>query len=197
MRRDAVIAWQVKHGFVPKTPSSGDSWWSMPVVAETNDGPPLNDINGFDVKPERAFAAIDNARTSSVPEGNVGGGTGMHCYEFKGGTGTASRRIETPAGFYTVGVLVQCNCGLRSQLTVRRVPVGGEIPIQACAYARQVRAVRELTHRGALYGAIVFGVELEIREDTVGGGESVQRVLRRPYGRNGPRLSPGYANHHH
>lgn len=127
--RDAVIAWQVKHGFVPRTSSVGQSWWSMPVVAETYDGPPLNDINGQHVRAEHAFAALDAARGGRVAEGNVGGGTAMRCYQFKGGTGTASRRIETPAGPYTVGVLVQCNCGLREQLTVRGVPVGREIPL--------------------------------------------------------------------
>jgi len=128
--RDAVIAWQLKHGLVPKTSSVGDSWWSMPVVAETYDGPPLNDVNGFHVRPEHAFEALDSARGESVLEGNVGGGTGMHCYQFKGGTGTSSRQVQTPAGMYTVGVLVQCNCGTRGQLTVRGVPVGREIPIR-------------------------------------------------------------------
>src|SRR5579864_8726179 len=128
--RDAVIAWQVQRGFVPRTSSAGDAWWSMPVVAETYDGPPLNDINGFHVKPEHAFAALDSAQTGRPAEGNVGGGTGMHCYQFKGGTGTASRRVETPAGVYTVGVLVQCNCGARNQLMVRGVPVGQEIPLE-------------------------------------------------------------------
>lgn len=128
--RDAVIAWQVKHGFVPRTSSAGPAWWSMPVVAETYDGPPLNDINGFHVKPEHAFAAIDSAQTGMPAEGNVGGGTGMHCYQFKGGSGTASRRVDTAAGVYTVGVLVQCNCGARNQLMVRGVPVGQEIPLE-------------------------------------------------------------------
>jgi D-aminopeptidase len=128
--RDAVISWQVQHGFVPKTSSVEGVWWSMPVVAETYDGFPLNDVNGFHVKPAHAFAAIDGARPGTVAEGNVGGGTGMVCYEFKGGTGTASRRYDTPAGTYTVGVLVQCNCGLRSQLMVRGVPVGREIPVE-------------------------------------------------------------------
>jgi L-aminopeptidase/D-esterase-like protein len=127
--RDAVIAWQLKHGFVPKTSSVGDSWWSMPVVAETYDGPPLNDVNGFHVKPEHAFAALDGAASGALAEGNVGGGTGMHCYQFKGGTGSASRQVDTDAGTFTVGVLVQCNCGLRAQLTVRGVPVGREIPL--------------------------------------------------------------------
>ena len=128
--RDAVIAWELKQGFVPKTSSVGDSWWSMPVVAETYDGPPLNDVNGFHVRPEHAFAALDGAHGQAVEEGNVGGGTGMHCYQFKGGTGTSSRQVQTAAGTYTVGVLVQCNCGTRGQLTVRGVPVGREIPIK-------------------------------------------------------------------
>jgi L-aminopeptidase/D-esterase-like protein len=127
--RDAVIAWQVQHGFVPKTSSVGDSWWSMPVVAETYDGPPLNDVNGFHVKPEHVFMALDMAAGGAVREGNVGGGTGMHCYQFKGGTGTASRRVVTDGGTFTIGVLVQCNCGSRYQLTVRGVPVGREIPM--------------------------------------------------------------------
>ena len=133
--RDAVIAWQLKHHFVPKTSSVGDSWWSMPVVAETYDGPPLNDVNGFHVRPEHAAAALDGARSGPVAEGNVGGGTGMHCYQFKGGTGTASRVVDTQAGPYTVGVLVQCNCGLRSQLMVRGVPVGQEIPLEPSVHA--------------------------------------------------------------
>ncbi len=128
--RDAVIAWQVKHGFVPRTSSAGRAWWSMPVVAETYDGPPLNDINGFHVKPEHVSAAIDGAGTGMPMEGNVGGGTGMHCYQFKGGTGTASRRVDTAAGVYTIGVLTQCNCGARNQLMVRGVPVGQEIPLE-------------------------------------------------------------------
>jgi L-aminopeptidase/D-esterase-like protein len=117
--RDAAIAWSTKHGklFQP---------WSLPVVAETYDGG-LNDINGFHVKPEHVFAALDGARGGAVPEGNVGGGTGMRCYGFKCGTGTASRKIAAGAGGYTVGVLVQANMGLRSQLLVAGVPVGKEL----------------------------------------------------------------------
>ena len=130
--RDAVIAWQVQHNVVPKTSSIGAEWWSMPVVAETYDGY-LNDTNGFHVKPEHVFAAIDGARPGPFAEGNVGGGTGMVCYEFKGGTGTASRRVEVSSTSYTVGVLVQCNCGLRRQLTVRGVPVGQEVPVERSA----------------------------------------------------------------
>jgi L-aminopeptidase/D-esterase-like protein len=101
--------------------------WSLPVVAETWDGY-LNDINGFHVKPDHVFEALDTAASGSVLEGAVGGGTGMVCYGFKGGIGTASRALPTEEGGYTVGVLVQCNCGRRSQLQIAGVPVGREIP---------------------------------------------------------------------
>ncbi len=97
------------------------------MVAETWDGF-LNDINGFHVKPEDVFAALDTAKGGPVAEGNIGGGTGMVCYGFKGGTGTASRVLAKEEGGYTVGVLVQCNCGRRPQLTIAGVPVGKEIP---------------------------------------------------------------------
>ena len=95
----------------------------MPVVAETYDGF-LNDINGFHVTKEHAFAALDSAKSGPVAEGNVGGGTGMMLHRFKGGTGTASRRLAEPEGGYTVGVLVQANYGAREDLTVAGVPVG-------------------------------------------------------------------------
>ncbi len=121
--RDAVIAWKVKHG----TPDMEGYWWSLPVVAETWDGY-LNDINGFHVKPEHAFRALDSAHSGAVEEGNVGGGTGMICNEFKGGIGTASRMLDAKSGGYTVGVLVQCNYGRREQLRIAGVPVGREIP---------------------------------------------------------------------
>ncbi len=120
--RDAVIQWRVKHG----PPDADGYWWSLPVVAETWDGE-LNDINGFHVKPEDAFHALDTAAGGPVVEGNVGGGTGMICSEFKGGTGTSSRKLSDKFGGYTVGVLVQCNYGVRSQLRVAGVPVGREI----------------------------------------------------------------------
>jgi D-aminopeptidase len=120
--RDAVIAWRVKRG----SPDALGYWWSLPVVAETYDGY-LNDTNGFHVKPENAFDALDNARSGPVAEGNVGGGTGMICYGFKGGIGTASRRLDERAGGYTVGVLVQANFGRRNQLRIAGVPVGTEI----------------------------------------------------------------------
>jgi D-aminopeptidase len=121
--RDAVIAWQLKHG----TPAPTDDWWSLPVVAETWDGY-LNDINGFHVQASDAFAAMDDARGGPVEEGNVGGGTGMICFEFKGGTGTASRRLPERLGGYMVGVLVQCNFGTRHLLRIAGAPVGYEIP---------------------------------------------------------------------
>ncbi len=121
--RDAVIAWRLAHGAADKT----GYWWSLPVVAETWDGW-LNDINGFHVKPEDVAHALDTARGGPVAEGSVGGGTGMICYEFKGGTGTASRVLEKKDGGYTIGALVQANCGRRSQLTIAGVPVGKEIP---------------------------------------------------------------------
>src|SRR5690349_7529264 len=128
--RDAVIAWRVKKG----TPDSEGYWWSLPVVAETWDGY-LNDINGFHVKPEHAFRALDTAHNGAVEEGNVGGGTGMICNEFKGGIGTSSRVLDAKEGGYTVGVLVQCNYGSRDELRIAGVPVGREIP-EKRAYGR-------------------------------------------------------------
>jgi L-aminopeptidase/D-esterase-like protein len=98
----------------------------LPVVAETWDGY-LNDINGFHVRPEDAWHALDTAHSGQVEEGNVGGGTGMVCNEFKGGIGTASRVLTAKEGGYTVGVLVQCNYGRRDQLRIAGVPVGQEI----------------------------------------------------------------------
>ncbi len=121
--RDAVIAWKVKHG----SPDMEGYWWSLPVVAETWDGW-LNDINGFHVKPEDAWRALDTAHSGPVEEGNVGGGTGMICNEFKGGIGTSSRVLDAKFGGYTIGVLVQCNYGRRDQLRIAGVPVGKEIP---------------------------------------------------------------------
>ena len=113
--RDAVIEWMVKR-------PSGQPW-ALPMVAETYDGL-LNDVNGFHVKREHAFAALDGARNASVAEGSVGGGTGMICFGFKGGIGTSSRRLTATSGGYTVGVLVQCNAGRRSEMRAAGVPVG-------------------------------------------------------------------------
>lgn len=127
--RDAVIAWRIKHGAAD--PSG--YWWSLPVVAETWDGW-LNDTNGFHVKPEDVFHSLDSAHGGPIEEGSVGGGTGMICYEFKGGNGTASRKIEIkvgkdkPAENYRVGVFVQANFGRRPLLTIAGMPIGKEIP---------------------------------------------------------------------
>ncbi len=117
--RDAVIEWLVHKGFTFD--------WSLPVVAETWDGS-LNDIYGFHVTKQDAFRALDSARTGPVAEGNVGGGTGMICHQFKGGIGTASRRFTIEDKTYTLGVLVQCNYGVRRLLRIAGVPVGAEIP---------------------------------------------------------------------
>ena len=120
--RDAVIAWRVAHG----PPDATDSWWSLPVVAETWDGW-LNDINGFHVKAEHVFHALDTAHSGPVEEGAVGGGTGMVCNSFKGGIGTASRKLAAKDGGYVLGVLVQCNYGRRQNLRIAGIPVGREI----------------------------------------------------------------------
>jgi L-aminopeptidase/D-esterase-like protein len=117
--RDAIIGWQAERGL-------GFQPWSLPVVAETYDGS-LNDINGFHVRPEHVYAALENAASGPVEEGNVGGGTGMRCLGFKCGIGTSSRIIELGEETYTVGVLVQANFGGRRQLTIAGVPVGQEI----------------------------------------------------------------------
>ena len=117
--RDAIIAWEVSRKNVLQP------WW-LPVVAETYDGR-LNDINGFHVKKEHVIAALDGATSGPVREGVVGGGTGMVCLGFKGGIGTASRKLSVAEGGYTVGVLVQCNFGSRRNLRIAGVPVGAEI----------------------------------------------------------------------
>jgi L-aminopeptidase/D-esterase-like protein len=124
--RDAVIAWQLENEFYEELPGEPGVFWSLPVVAETYDGW-LNDINGFHVKPEHAFQALDAATSGPVAEGGVGGGTGMMCHGFKGGIGTSSRQLGEDAGGYTIGVLVQANYGIRDTLTIAGVPVGQEI----------------------------------------------------------------------
>jgi D-aminopeptidase len=116
--RDAILQWQVSRPNMQP--------WGLPVVAETYDGT-LNDINGFHLKPEHVLSALDGAKGGAVAEGNVGGGTGMVCHGFKGGIGTASRKLPESAGGYTVGVLVQCNYGARRDLRIAGVPVGTEI----------------------------------------------------------------------
>ena len=121
--RDATIKWRIGHGAADLS----GYWWSLPVVAETYDGV-LNDINGFHVTPEDTFHALDSAAAGPVTEGNVGGGTGMICNGFKGGIGTASRKLSAKEGGYTVGVLVQCNYGVQQQLRIAGIAVGRELP---------------------------------------------------------------------
>ncbi len=116
--RDAVVEWMVKHDH------AGPFWY--PVVAETSDGR-LNDMKGQHVRKDDALSALDDAHGGAIEEGNVGGGTGMNCNGFKGGTGTSSRRLTAEQGGYTVGVLVQCNYGSRSEVRIAGIPVGREI----------------------------------------------------------------------
>src|SRR6478735_3175309 len=121
--RDALVAVSIERGRAGATP------WSLPVVGETYDGL-LNDIDGFHVRPEHLRDALASAAGGPVEEGNVGGGTGMVCHEFKGGIGTASRVVPASLGGHTVGVLVQANYGKRAWLRVDGVPVGAEIGIE-------------------------------------------------------------------
>jgi L-aminopeptidase/D-esterase-like protein len=122
--RDATVEWQIKNGWV--VPLFADLFWLLPVVAETWDGI-LNDINGFHVRKEHVFEALDSARGGTIAEGNVGGGTGMMLFRFKGGTGTSSRKLPAEEGGYTVGALVQGNYGARDDLVIAGVPIGREI----------------------------------------------------------------------
>ncbi len=133
--RDATIKWLVNGAGGADTVSTSqadrrsasgaDQWW-LPVVGETFDGY-LNDINGFHIRDEHVFAALDGARGGAIEEGSVGGGTGMICYGFKGGSGTASRVVEFARQPYVVGALVQSNFGRRDQLTIAGVPVGAAL----------------------------------------------------------------------
>lgn len=118
--RDATLQWLVqKHpALVPQ--------WGLPVAGETYDGE-LNDINGFHVTAEHVFEALDGAASGPIELGSIGGGTGMICYEFKAGSGSASRLVETDPGSFTVGVFVQANFGRRSELIVAGIPVGREL----------------------------------------------------------------------
>jgi len=122
--RDTIIAWQVRNNALFQL-------WSCPLVTETADGW-LNDMHGFHVRSEHIWTALDGAQGGPILEGNVGGGTGMICYEFKGGTGTSSRRLPEKFGGYLVGALAQCNFGRRFQLTIAGVPVGQHITEDAC-----------------------------------------------------------------
>ena len=124
--RDATIEWAFERRFFKPLAGEEDTFWMLPVVAETYDGD-LSDINGFHVKKEHVFAALDSASDGPVAEGNVGGGTGMITHGFKGGIGTSSRLVTIGETDYTVGVLVQCNYGIRETFAVAGTPVGREI----------------------------------------------------------------------
>jgi len=153
--RDAVIEWNARRG--TSAGYSGD--FSLPVVAETWDGF-LNDINGFHVKKENVFQALDSAKTGAIAEGNVGGGTGMVAHRFKGGTGTSSRVLDAKFGGYTVGVLVQANYGSRQLFSVAGVPVGKEItdllPTEGKESAKRLPFERKIGDEGQ--GSIIVVV---------------------------------------
>ena len=148
--RDAALEWMDKTGFYD---TALDFWYSYPLVAETYDGV-LNDINGFHIKPEHVWHALETAKGGPVEEGNVGGGTGMICHEFKGGTGTSSRVIDNSLGGYTAGVLVQANYGTRKQLTIAGVPVGKELadilPPIINTTAKKQNKTSELSENGSI-----------------------------------------------
>jgi L-aminopeptidase/D-esterase-like protein len=122
LARDATLAWLVE-----KDKDKADQPFYLPVAAETYDGA-LNDINGFHVKAEHVVAAFEDARAGPIEEGSVGGGVGMRCFEFKGGSGTASRQVQCAGRTFVVGAFVQSNFGRRHQLRIAGVPVGLEIP---------------------------------------------------------------------
>ncbi len=145
----AAIRWMLKR--YAKTFESDLPLWLMPVVAETYDGF-LNDINGLPLTEADVLAAIDNAAPGPIAEGNTGGGTGMICYEFKGGTGTASRCIEIDDEKHTVGVLVQANHGIRDWLTVRGAPVGQHL--------RENRVLAETGERGSIVVVIATDIPM-------------------------------------
>ena len=173
----ATIAWRIRQGEADAT----GYWWALPVVAETWDGY-LNDINGFHVKPKHVDAALDGAASGPVDEGNVGGGTGMVCYEFKGGIGTASRVVDVLGESYTVGVLVQANYGLREQLRIAGVPVGRHL--------REHRVYSEPDPDAAGTGSII----VVVATDAPLLPHQLKRVARRAalgLGRNGSIASNG------
>lgn len=151
---DAAIAYMTER-------HPGRDWAFLPVVAETWDGR-LNDIRGLHVKRQHVFEALDAARAGPVPEGNVGGGTGMVAYQFKGGIGTSSRKLPADAGGYTVGVLVQANFGSRDQLLVDGVPVGRELR----ELMPEVKAAGQpnLDHEGSVIVVIATDAPLSSRQ---------------------------------
>ena len=127
--REAASKWMVKNDFYYPSYDDEESrglGFFYPVVGETYDGV-LNNINGFKVREEHAWDSLDNAKSGPIKEGNVGGGTGMRCHGFKGGTGTSSRVLTSEHGGYTIGVLVQANHGTREEFRFKGIPFGPEI----------------------------------------------------------------------
>jgi D-aminopeptidase len=161
--RDAVIAWRVRAGGA----DASGYWWSLPVVAETWDGH-LNDINGFHVKPADVDRALESAAAGPVAEGNVGGGTGMICHEFKCGIGTASRRVIVGGKPYVIGVLVQANYGIRDTLRIAGVPVG--------QYIRNDRIYSESDPDAGDTGSII----IVVATDAPLLPHQLKRIARRP-----------------
>jgi D-aminopeptidase len=153
--RDALAALQAR-----ERPTDA-LFWALPVVAETWDGL-LNDVNGFHVRAQDAEQAYVAASDGPVPEGGVGGGTGMVCHGFKGGTGTASRALEPEAGGWTVGVLVQANHGRRSRLTVNGAPVGRDVPadVVPLPLAPELARPRHAEGAGSVVGVVATDAPL-------------------------------------
>ena len=141
---------------------AGRDWGFLPIVAETWDGR-LNDIRGLHVKREHVFEALDTAAGGSVAEGNVGGGTGMVAYGFKGGIGTSSRKLGAAEGGYTIGVLVQANFGSRDQLLIDGVPVGRELAKEALPEVKTARQPN-LDHEGSVIVIIATDAPLSSRQ---------------------------------
>jgi D-aminopeptidase len=147
MAHHAAVGWMIDQY---QSHSGPDHLWMMPVVAETYDGF-ANDINGRHITEQHVLDAINSAQAGPVAEGAVGGGTGMMCFEFKGGTGTASRRVAIDGENYTVGALVQANFGSREELSIRGVPVGKEMPEDA--------PVSELLHHETGSIIVIIGTD--------------------------------------
>ena len=138
--RDTTSKWMVENDIFPLSYKDGKEvdglGFFYPVVGETFDGV-LNNINGFMVKPENVYEALNSACGGVVAEGNVGGGTGMRCHGFKGGTGTSSRLVRTEVGDYTLGALVQANHGTREEFVIKGIPFGREIE----GYEQDIKAM--------------------------------------------------------
>jgi L-aminopeptidase/D-esterase-like protein len=142
LARDATLRWMVARGHMTDA-------WGLPVAAETYDGH-LNDINGFHVRESHVFEALDSAAGGPIEEGSIGGGTGMICYGFKGGSGTASREVEAGGARFTLGAFVQANFGSVEQLTVAGVPLG----------RRVAEAAERVADGGSLIGVIATDAPL-------------------------------------